>query len=122
MPPSAATSYSAERISRVSGFAAGERLVGPLHDRRRARIAERGDELAARERPEGRDGDAADGPALRPQVVDDGDRGVGDRAHRDEDLAGALGPVRVDGAVARGPVRRAHSPYASSRIAGMRSV
>ena len=74
----------------------GQRFVGPLDDADRARRAEGRPQLVGRERPERGDGDAADAPAGGAEVIDDGERRVGHRAHRDEDLGRVLGAVGVD--------------------------
>ena len=75
----------------------GQRLVRPLDDRRpRGRGAGRDASSAA---GNGRKLVTATQPTGRPcgaQVVDDGDGGVGDRAHRDEDLGRVVAAIRVD--------------------------
>ena len=61
-------------------------------------------------------------PTGRPwlaEVVDDGDRGVGDRAHRDEDLGRVVAAVGVDQAVACGRSGRSIRPSRSASSPGI---
>ncbi len=71
-------------------------LVGPLDDGDGPRVLQHGGEPCLGERTEARQRDATDAAPGTAQLVDDGDRGIGDRAHRDDDRLGVLAAVRVD--------------------------
>ena len=101
----------------------GERIVGPLHDADRAG-APRGPR-ASSSAGNGRKLVTATQPTGRPwlaEVVDDGDRGVGHRAHRDEDLGRVGAAVGVDDGRPCGRSGRVHSAIASASSPGIRSV
>ena len=78
----------------------GGRFVRPLDHRDHARAADRRPECVRRERPEARHGDRANGAAEPAEVIDDRGGRVGHRAHRDDDLGGALAAVRLHGGIA----------------------
>ena len=101
----------------------GERFVGPLDDADRAGAPE--DRATAPRSGNGRKLVTATQPTGRPwlaEVVDDGDRGVGHRAHRDEDLGRVVAAVGVDRRRSGGRSGPSTRPSRSASSPGIRSV